>query len=161
VLNLRWVDCHGNYMANFDPNCWGWRNRADNPLEVIGRYYHGLLKLRIKDLIYPVFGVGCKGVWRASMENPIELIDRYGVRNGDLEMFIGYAGRDNFNLDAQAESFLYLIQDRGIQATVIHDPRGTHSEETAEKMLPSVIEWLGERLRPYQAHEPAPVPEKP
>src|SRR5262249_49615199 len=24
-LNSRWVDCHGRYMADFDPNCWGWR----------------------------------------------------------------------------------------------------------------------------------------
>jgi S-formylglutathione hydrolase FrmB len=149
VLNLRWVDCQGCYHANFDPNNWGWRTAADNPREVLARFYHGLLKVRVKELFYPVFGQGPEAIWRASLENPIEMIDRLGIKPGDLEMYIGYAGRDEFNLDAHAESFLYLAGARGIRATVYYDPKGRHAEQTAVKMILSVIDWLAERLRAY------------
>src|SRR5213079_2656350 len=42
-LNLRWVDCHCRYRANFDPCCWGWRTQLRSH-EVLGRFF----------LIYPV-----------------------------------------------------------------------------------------------------------
>src|SRR5262249_16071574 len=38
-LNLRWVDCHCRYMANFDPCCWGWRTDFSRSCETIGRFY--------------------------------------------------------------------------------------------------------------------------
>ena len=38
-LNTRWEDCHGRYMANFDPNCWGWRTDFSRGREVVGRFY--------------------------------------------------------------------------------------------------------------------------
>jgi S-formylglutathione hydrolase FrmB len=149
ALNLRWMDLNCNYMANFNPCSWGWRNSNDNPHEVLGSFYGGLLKLRMRDIIYPVFGQGPKAILRASMENPIEMIDRFGIKNGTLDMFIGYAGRDEFNIDAQVESFLYFIDARRIKATVSYAPEGNHSAETATSMFPGIIDWLSVRLLPY------------
>ncbi len=154
VLNLRWMDLKGNYFANFDPYNWGWRNCADDPKEVVGRFAHGLIKLRMEELLYPVFGEGFEGILRASFENPIEMVDRYRLRNGELDMYVGYGGEDEFNLDAHAESFIYLLKSRGIRATVYKDPAGRHSEHTAVKMVPGIIEWLGERLRAYHVDDP-------
>ena len=36
-LNTRWEDCHGRYMANFDPCCWGWRTNFNRPCSAVGR----------------------------------------------------------------------------------------------------------------------------
>jgi S-formylglutathione hydrolase FrmB len=157
ALNIRWIDCRGHYMTNFDPRVWAWRNSANDPREVVGSFFHGFVRLTVAELLYPAFGRGPAGIALASAENPIEMIDRYGITEGQLDMFVGYAGRDEFNLDAQAESFLYLLQARGITATVYYDPHGTHSEDTATKMIPAVIDWLAARLRAYRVDVPCPV----
>jgi S-formylglutathione hydrolase FrmB len=153
ALNIRWVDQKGCYQTNFDPYNWGWRNRHDDPNEVLAKVSH--IKIRMCDFIYPVFGTDFNAIMLASQENPIELIDHYRLRNGDLDMFVGYAGRDEFNLDAQAESFIYLARSRGIAVGVHKVPGGTHSEMTAQGMIPNVIEWLGERMEINQTMIPA------
>ena len=70
-------------------------------------------------------------------------------------MYVAYAGKDEFNLDAQAESFIYYCQMRGITLTVNYDHKGTHSVETAVKMAPHLIAWLGERLRAHGIDGPS------
>ena len=158
-LNIRWMDECGDYFANFDEYHWGWRNSADDPDEIIGRFAHGLVKLKVKDLMYPVFGDGFEGILKASFENPIEMIDRCKVKPCQLDMYVGYGGKDEFNLDAQAESFLFFIKSRGIKAAVYYDPDGKHSETTAEKMIPSIVEFLDDRLRHYCVDQPCPCPD--
>src|SRR5262249_42649187 len=49
-LNLRWVDCHGNYRANFDPGCWGWRTDVSRRREIIARFF-GVVKVRSHNLL--------------------------------------------------------------------------------------------------------------
>src|SRR5262249_52409617 len=78
-LNLRWVDCHGRYMANFDPKCWGWRTEVERGREVIARFYGGLVTFRLKQIIDPLFGRGPEAIFEVSRENPIEMVDRYGL----------------------------------------------------------------------------------
>jgi acetyl esterase/lipase len=154
VLNLRWMNLCGNYHADFDPYNWGWRNSAYDPEEVLGVFYNGWYKVRVKDVIYPVFGAGPDGIFLASQENPIEMIDRYKLKRGELDLFIAYGQQDEFNLDAQAESFLYFLKSRGIPATVYVDPEGTHSEQTARKMLTPILDWLAFRLTAHGVAEP-------
>lgn len=154
ALNVRWVDSQGNYRGKFSPGNWGWRETPADPNEIIGSLLGGLISFRVKDFIFPAFGTGWEGLERASAENPIELVDRLHLKNGDLDMFVGYAGRDEFNLDAQAESFLYLCELRGIKVSVYYDPKGTHSAATATKMAPFMIDWLGERLRSHGVDRP-------
>jgi S-formylglutathione hydrolase FrmB len=147
ALNLRWMDRSENYMAPFDPNNWGWRNRVNNPREVIGQF--GILKIHTKDILLPAFGTGNSAIQLASENNPIEMIDRYQVKPGQFNMLITIAGRDNFNLDAQAQSFIYLAQNRGIQIDTYTDPKGTHDIGTAQKMIPTVFQWINTKLAAY------------
>ena len=144
ALNLRWMDRNGNYLAEFDPTNWGWRNGVNNPREVIGKF--GPLKIHVKDILIPAFGKGNEAIMLASENNPIELIDRYGVKPGQFEMLITIAGRDNFNLDAQAQSFIYLAEHRGIHIDTYTDPKGAHDVGTAQKMIPTVFQWLNAKL---------------
>jgi S-formylglutathione hydrolase FrmB len=147
-VNLRWVNCHGRYMANFDPCCWGWRTTVDRGHEVIGRFY-GLITIRVKRVLDPLFGKGPEAIAAVSRENPIEMLDRLDIPPGLLEMNIAYGGRDEFNIDAQVESFLYRAKQRGLCITVEYDPKGRHNSATARKMLPGIVTWLAPRLAPY------------
>jgi hypothetical protein len=143
-LNLRWMDSHGNPKASFDPRCWGWRSSFDEPREIVARL--GALTVRMGDLIEPVFGSGDAATAEIIANNPIELIDRTRLKNGDLQMFIGYAGNDEFHIDAQVESFMYLCKCRGIGVTVAYNPNGRHNAATAVQMVPPLFEWLSARL---------------
>ena len=149
-LNLRWVDCHCRYMGNFDPCCWGWRTSVDRGREVIGRFYGGLIKIRLKRVVDPLFGRGPQAIASISRENPIEMIDAYGLRNGVLDMYVAYGGRDEFNIDAQVESFVYRARcQRGLSVSVGYDPEGRHNAATAIRLAPGAFAWLGPRLAAY------------
>jgi S-formylglutathione hydrolase FrmB len=148
-LNLRWIGLNGNYFANFDPQCWGWRCHLDNPHEVVAKFYCGAFKIRIGQLIEPLFGFGNPALLDMVRNNPIELIDATGLHNGELAMFVGYAGKDEFNIDAQVASFLYLAKCRGLGVGVAYEPQGHHDTPTVLRMWPAMIEWLAPRLAPY------------
>jgi S-formylglutathione hydrolase FrmB len=149
-VNVRWMDCHGNYFAPFDPNCWGWREDVDRGREAVGRFY-GVFVVRIRQLVYPLFGRGPQAIEQLSRENPIEMLDLYPVRPGQLAMHIGYAGRDQFNLKAQVDSFLYRACQLGLPVSVNYAPHGTHSWPTAERLLPGLFDWLAAQLPPCRA----------
>jgi len=147
-LNLRWVDCHGNYAGNFDPCCWGWRTDVSRGREVLARFYL-VFPVRLRGVAYPLYGRGSDAIAKISAQNPIELLEAYDVRPGDLQMYVAYAGRDQFNIDAQVESFLYRARQRGLCIGVGYEPRGRHDARTAKLLAPGIVEWLGPRLAPY------------
>jgi S-formylglutathione hydrolase FrmB len=149
-VNLRWENCRGRYMANFDPCCWGWREDFSRPLEPVGRFYFGLVTVRLRQVYTPLFGRrDPTAVERISQENPIEMLEAYDVRPGDREMYIAYGGKDQFNIDAQVESFLYVAHCRGLNVAVDYDPKGRHNRATAFRLMPGTIAWLAARLAPY------------
>ena len=84
-----------------------------------------------------------------SWENPIEMLDRLDIQDGMLDMYVGYGGEDEFNIDAQVESFLYWAKFKGIGVAVAFEPDGHHDGLTAMKMMPSVFRWLAPQLEPY------------
>ncbi|MCS7159651.1 MAG: alpha/beta hydrolase-fold protein [Gemmatales bacterium] len=148
-LNIRWMSERGDPRACFDPFNWGWRNSLLDGKEVLACLGHGLIRIRVEEIYHPVFGNDSYAIVCAAMENPIEMLDRFRVQHGQLEMFVGYAGKDEFNFQAQAESFLYYARSRGIRPRVHVDVLGTHNDATAQRILPVCIEWLGERMRAY------------
>ena len=152
-VNSRWLDCHCRYGAPFDPDCWGWRTDFSNPYEVVGRFY-GIVTVRMKDVLDGLYTGGPETAAQVSSENPIELIDRLCLAEGELCMFIAYGGRDQFNIAAQVESFLFRARQRGLSVTVAYDPQGKHDFATAQKLYPAVTEWLSPLLAPYS---PPPV----
>ena len=147
-LNTRWLDCHCRYLTPFDPSCWGWRTDFSNPYEVVGRFY-GIITVRLKDVLDGLYTGGPETAAQVSWDNPIELIDRLCLHEGELCMYVAYGGRDQFNVTAQVESFLFRAKERGLTVTVAYDPRGKHDFATAQKFFPSVTQWLTSLLAPY------------
>jgi S-formylglutathione hydrolase FrmB len=148
-LNTRWVDCHGRYLADFDPECWGWRTDFSRGCEVVGRFY-GVITIRLKRIFDPLYDRSDpNSVAEISAANPIEMLMRYDIQPGELEMCVAYGGKDQFNLDAQVESFLYVARARGLDVHVCYDPKGKHDLPTAERLFPCVLKWLAPRLAPY------------
>lgn len=149
-VNLRWENCRGRYMANFDPDCWGWREDFSRPLEPVGRFYFGLVTIRLRQVYAPLFGRrDPSAVDQISRENPIEMLELYDVRPCEREMYIAYGGKDEFNIDAQVESFLFVARERGLKVHVDYDPHGHHNRATAYRLMPGTFEWLSARLAPY------------
>jgi S-formylglutathione hydrolase FrmB len=151
ALNLRWVDCHGKYNRPFDPDCWGWRSDA-KPLEVIGRP-RGILPVRFCDLFGPEVGHGPDAMAKLSRFNPIEVMDQYDLKPGELDLYIAYGGKDEFNIPAQVESFLYRAKERGITVGVDFDPNGRHNPASARRWFPAALEWIAPLVEPYHARK--------
>jgi S-formylglutathione hydrolase FrmB len=148
ALNLRYQDCHGRYFANFDPNCTSLREHI-RPWQPIARFY-GLITIREKQLAWPLFGKDREAINRIAAENPVEMLDRCEIQPGEFDMFVGYGGRDEFNIDAQAESFLYMARQRGLAVEVAYDPKGHHTPATAYRLFPYFVRWLGPLLAGYE-----------
>jgi len=147
-LNLRWVDCHCNYRGKFDPECWGWRTSVRGR-EVIGKFYLGLIKIRLRLILDDLFDPDDM-IESLSRENPIEIIERLGIKEGQLSMYVAYGGKDGYNIDTQVESFLYRTRERGLSVGVGYLPRGRHNMITAQRLFPGIIDWLGPLLDPYR-----------
>lgn len=153
-LNSRWVDCHGQYRRNFDPECWGWRETVRGR-ELIGILYG--VPIRLRTLMFPLYGRGNESIPKIAADNPAEMLDAYDIQPGVYAMYVAYGGRDNFNIDAQVESFLYLARQRGLCVDVSKAPLGKHNRPTAFRLFPGVIRWLALQVAPYapcqQGHE--------
>ena len=146
ALNMRWVDCHERYRRPFDPCCWGWRTHL-NPNESLGRTKG--FALRFKHLLDPLIGRGPDAIARLSQFNPIELLDWYDIHDGELDLFIAYGGRDELNIAAQVESFLYRARQRGITVGVSYDPSGRHDLSTGMRLFPDVVNWVAPRMASF------------
>jgi S-formylglutathione hydrolase FrmB len=148
-VNVRWSNCKGKYMANFDPDCIGWKTDFNNGLAVVARFY-GVFVIRQRAVVFPLYGRGNPDTTALiSQENPLEMLDALDLREGELAMYIAYGGKDQFNIDAHVESFLYHAKERGLTIAVGYDPKGHHDVATAMKLLPGVVDWLGAQLAAY------------
>jgi hypothetical protein len=147
-LNLRWQDCHGRYRGNFDPDCWGWRTDFRHRRTVIARF--GGIPVHMRALLNPLYSRRNPETLPAVIRNnPVEMLDLYDVQPGQLEMYVAYGSKDQFNIDAQVESFLFVARQRGLEVSVGYEPNGRHNRTTAKKFQPGIIAWLGPRLAPY------------
>jgi hypothetical protein len=147
-LNTRWINCHGRYFSKFDPCCWGWQERVRGRMPV-GRFY-GILTVRLRSLVVPLYGRGPETIEQISRDNPIEVLDYEGVREGELAMYVAYGGRDEFNVTAQAECFIYRARcQRGLTVAVGYLPHGHHTRRAAKRLLPGILDWLAPQLAPY------------
>jgi S-formylglutathione hydrolase FrmB len=145
ALNLRYSNCDEVYFEDFDPTTYRWKTRYD-PDEVIGVSYGGLRQLRAQKFMEPVFGEGQDVVDRIMRTNPADLIFTADLQPGQLVIYVGYPGRDNFNFDAQAESFCWLATQKGIEITVARDPEATHGLPYFRRNMRPAFAWLGQHL---------------
>lgn len=156
ALNLRWQDCCGRYRAPFDPECWGWRTDFVHRHTVLARFYG--VPIRLRKILNPLYSRRNPETLPAIVRNnPIEMLDLYDVQPGQFEMFVAYGGKDQFNIAAQVESFMFVARQRGLEVGIEYDPNGKHDEKTAEKLLPGLIDWLAPRLAPFAPDSSAPA----
>jgi len=147
-LNWRYQDCDDRYIGDFDPACFNYADRY-RPHSTIACFFK-VIHIQQRHLIEPLFGKNRQEVVRSiSRENPIEMLETYSVEPGELAMFIGSAGKDEFNLDAQIDSFMFVARQRGIEATVVLEPDGRHNSATGLKILPEFCKWITPLIKPY------------
>jgi S-formylglutathione hydrolase FrmB len=148
LLNLRYVDCHGKYRTRFDPCCWGLREHFHG-WEPVGR--RRFFVLRYRDLFQPLFGRGPCALQGVAAINPLELMEATDLRPGELDLYVAYGGKDEFNVGAQVESFLWQARHRGVEVTVQYDPNGKHDLATSFRMMPRAMQWAKERIAGVEA----------
>lgn len=145
-LNLRYVGCSGDYFEDFCPNCWHMRTSFTG-LDVVGRYYGGLVKVRAWWVIYPVWGRGAEAVARIMQENPLDILLRERPDLSQHNLLVVYGRKDEMNLDAQVESFVYVASQMGIPIDARSYPNGTHSEKFMAEVVSQLLDWLGQKVR--------------
>lgn len=149
ALDIRYADCNDRYFSNYDPNCIMERDHLRRH-RVIGRFFGGLLLIRERRLTDSLLGRNPPdGLRPLAAVNPVEMLETLRIRPGEFQMFIGYAGRDEFNLDAQVEHFLDVARKRGIQPSTVYLPQGRHRTETGKAMVPQFAQWLCATQAPY------------
>jgi pimeloyl-ACP methyl ester carboxylesterase len=145
LLDLRYVDCHGKYRAPYDPECVGVRERFRG-WEALG--HRKLFVLRFNTLFGPLFGRGPEAVAGLSGLNPREMMERTDLRPGELDLYVAYGAKDEFNVAAQCESFLADARRRGLDVAVAVDPEGKHDLATGLRLLPGALAWVATRVPP-------------
>jgi hypothetical protein len=146
-LNLRYSNVCCDYFEDFDPARYRWKTRYD-PHEVINISYCGLRKVHARRFISPVFGEGDEAVARIIAVNPADLLFSTDLRPGQLAMYVHYAGRDEWNFDAQNLSFLWLASRKGVVPDVGVDPDANHGVRYFNDNIPVTFLWLGRTLAP-------------
>ena len=94
---------------------------------IIARFYFGLLRRQVKTYLEPVYGTGPDVIAKVARDNPADLLSSTDLRPGELAIYVNYPGRDNYNFDAQDESFAWLAARRGVAVDLTQGPRGRHN----------------------------------
>src|SRR5262249_15132761 len=119
--------------------------------DVIGKFACGLVQIRAKNFLHPLYGKDNPDTTALiASESPIELLDTLDIKPGFAEFYIAYGCKDQFNIDAQVESFLQRCKEKGIEVGVESRPYGRHSAWTAIRMIPGIIDWLAVRMEPFR-----------
>jgi S-formylglutathione hydrolase FrmB len=149
ALDIRYADCNDRYFSPYDPNCVMERDHLRRQ-RIIGKFYGGLILVRERRLTDALLGRRPPdGLQSLSTYNPVEMLESRQIQPGEFNMFIGYAGRDEFNLNAQTDHFLDVARKRGLEVTTIFIPDGKHTSDTGKQVIPAFAKWLCVKLAPY------------
>ncbi len=146
-MNMRYSNKDGDVREDFDPATYMWKEDYD-PDEIVGVFYFGLSRVPAKKYMRPVFGDGPQVPSRIAAENPADLLFTTDLKPGELAIYINYPGRDNWNFDAQAQSFAWLANQKGIALTIECDPHEKHTLRYLRRNHEPAYRWLGQHLLP-------------
>ena len=158
-LNMRYGDAEGHYLTHYDPANFALREIGRRN-ELVGRFY-GVVLVRSRRITDPLVGKDREEANRlVTQENPYEMLATYDIKPGEFNLFVGYGRKDEFNLDAQVESFLDEARRRGIAVETLVLPDGRHNIATARSMMPAVSRWMLPIVAPYvpEGYSPGPAP---
>jgi enterochelin esterase-like enzyme len=146
-LNMRYDNAAGRYGDDFDPATYRERTEYDRDM-IIAHYYGGLRRRRVRTFLEPVYGPGPDMIAKVARDNPTDLLKSTGLQPGELAIYVNYAGRDNYNFDAQDTSFAWLAALRGTAVDLVEDPTGRHNLLYLERAEPPTFLWLGHHILP-------------
>jgi hypothetical protein len=146
-LNVRYDTTEEGYAGEFNPLTY--RERIEyNPELLIATYHFGLLRKRAKEFFEPVYGTGPDVTAKVLRDNPSDLIAATDLQPGEMAIYVSYPGRDNYNFDAQAQSFAWLAARRGIAVETVESPSAFHDLSYIQGAEPPAYLWLGRHLLP-------------
>ncbi len=146
-LNIRYSDRDGHWSKDFDPHNLGWIQdlRWGHCIGYYPKPYPFPVPAGI--VYWPAWGHGDQAFPRMEQENPYELLDRLNIRDGQFNLYIAYGRKDEYNVDAQVDSFLHKAKERGIDVWVRFNHIGHHSSPYVNECMPDVFVELGKSLR--------------
>ena len=144
---MRYDNCQGRYDDDFDPATYRERTEYDPEL-IIARYYLRLVRRRAKAFFEPVYGTGPAVGGKVARDNPYDVLSTTDLRPGELAIYINYPSRDNYNFDAQDQSFAWLAARRGVAIDVAEFPGAEHNLGYIQRAEPPAFVWLGRHTRP-------------
>jgi hypothetical protein len=144
---VRYDNQQHNYGDDFDHATYVGRTQYD-PEMVIARYYLKLVRRTAGEFFGPVYGDGPAVSGKVFHDNPADVLTAADVRPGELAIHVNYASEDNYNFDAQAQSFLWLAGRRGLNIDVTVTPGAEHNLRYIEGVTPTICTWLGKTLLP-------------
>ena len=146
-LNMLYDNSEGSYGAEFNPATYRQRTEYD-PNMIIARFYAGLLRRRVKTFLGPVYGTGPDVIAKVSRDNPADLLAATDLRPGELDIYVNYPGRDNYNFNSQDKSFAWLAARRGVAVDLTCVPGAYHDLPYIEGAEPPAYQWLGRHILP-------------
>lgn len=144
-LNIRYSNVRGRYFEDFDPATFRWQTEY-RPNQKVVRYYCGLVQLPARFFARPVFGDDPGMIQRVIPHNPADVLLSEDLQPGELDIFLAWGGKDNFNFDAQCESFVWLARQKGIEPTILFSPKADHSSEYCTWAQMRAFDWLASRV---------------
>jgi hypothetical protein len=144
-LNVRYDNLQHQYSDDFNPATYRERTEYD-PEMIIAHYYLRLVRRKAREFFEPVYGKGpavSAGVMR---DNPADVLRTAQVRPGELAIYVNYPTADNYNFDAQNQSFVWLARQRGLSVDVAVIPDAEHNLGYIEQETPPACVWLGGHL---------------
>jgi len=146
-LNMRYDNEDHNIREDFDPSTYRWKEEYD-PNEVASVSYFGLKKTRTRKYIEPVYGDGSEVMPRITRDNPADLLFSTDLQPGELALYVNYPDRDNWNFDAQDQSFAWLAKQRGVDVTLVGVPRVKHTLRYFRSQQRPAFTWLARQILP-------------
>lgn len=145
--NARYDNIGHQHRRDFDPSDYRWRTDYD-PDEIVGTFTFGLRRVPARRYIEPIFGNGPDVMSRIAAVNPGDLMFTTGLQGHELAIYLNYPGRDNWNFDAQAESFSWLAAQRGIPITLERAAGARHNLSYFVHQHRPAYTWLAQHLLP-------------
>jgi S-formylglutathione hydrolase FrmB len=146
-LNMRYFNCEGRYRDDFNPATYRWKTEYD-PDEVAGKFYFGLGRSRASKYLEPVYGRGPDVIDKIAQDNPADLLFTTDLQPDELAIYANYGGKDNWNFDAQDQSFAWLAAKKGVDVTLVEVPRGRHTLRYFRSQQRPAYLWLARHILP-------------
>jgi S-formylglutathione hydrolase FrmB len=146
-LNMRYDNIDHDIREDFDPSTYRWKETYD-PDEVVGVFYLGLKKSRAKKYIGPVYGEGSEVHDQLVRDNPADLLFSTDLKPGELALYVNYPAQDNWNFDAQDQSFAWLAKQKGVDVTLVGVPGARHTFRYFRSQQGPAFCWLGRHILP-------------